>query len=176
MRRVELNFFEEKGDFVESVKSAGSAVLAPFTQGDTIEFAVTKMVKPARGEETLDRIDLARRQIDARGGDDQRGRGRELPSWDDVHAMTSSELDAMAEAEGVNPSKFDSDEALAGAICDKMGIERKPRRHSPDRDSDERPSRGRGDDDDGDEAERLAKMRRGRDGDDERPTRRTRGD
>lgn len=144
----------------------------------------------------------------SRGRDDDRpSRGRDRdddaprrsrdddPTWDDVHAMTSSELDALAENEGVNPSKFDSDEALADAICDKMGIIKPVKRHAPardddddrparrsrddddapparrGRDDDDKPARSRGDDE-GDE-ERLARMRRNRDDD---PPKRSRDD
>src|SRR5436190_2072391 len=53
MRTVSLNVFEEKGDFVESVSSASAAVLAPFTEGDTIQFAVTKVVRPSDPSKTL---------------------------------------------------------------------------------------------------------------------------
>src|SRR4029434_9119544 len=50
MRQVDLNWLENpKGDFVESLRAPGSVILAPFVQGDTIRFAVTKVVKAESG-------------------------------------------------------------------------------------------------------------------------------
>lgn len=114
----------------------------------------------------------------ARGRDDAddrlAGRRDDLPGWEEVHDMTSEELDLLAEAEGVNPSKFESDEALAGAICEALGVKKIVPRRSPARDapSEARPARGRGDDDDD---ARLARMRRGRE-ESQRPGGRQRGD
>lgn len=54
MRLVPLNVFEQKGDFVESVRSASLAVLSPMMQGDTVQLAVTKLVLPDDPSATLD--------------------------------------------------------------------------------------------------------------------------
>lgn len=50
------------------------------------------------------------------------------PTWDEVHAMNSEDLDILAEAEcpKLDPTSFKTDEDLADAICEDMGIP-KPR-------------------------------------------------
>lgn len=61
--------------------------------------------------------------------DDERGGGsdgsrRDLPTWSEVHEMSSTELDKMAEREcpRLDPTRFKSDEELADAICEELGI------------------------------------------------------
>lgn len=58
----------------------------------------------------------------------ERGRSsREEPpalTWDSVHALEGTKLDDLIEAEKLklDPNKFDSDEALADAICEDLGL------------------------------------------------------
>lgn len=68
------------------------------------------------------------------------------PTWQEVHEMSSDELDRFVEDERLNldPSTFKTDEDLADAICSEMGIP-KPRAAAQ-----------------GEGRERLADMRRGR--------------
>lgn len=99
-------------------------------------------------------------QRDSRGGrDDDRdsdrgGRDRRHESeysWDSVHQMSSEELDDLVEVEqlDINPNKFDSDDELADAICEEMGLKKEERRQRsrPDDDGDQDrdpPRRGEG--------------------------------
>jgi len=125
--------------------------------------------RPARRDRDDDEDRGGRREDGMRVG--RRGAPAEDGlTWQSVHDMTSSELDDLVELHdlAVNPSKFDSDEELADAICEKMSLDKpRPRRSHDD---DDRPAR-RGRDEDEDDSERLARMRRGRD-DDDRPARR----
>lgn len=88
---------------------------------------------------------------DRRGGrDDDRGyRGRDRDSepdldWDGVHEMSGKELEDLVELKDLdlNPNRYDSDDELADAICEELGLE-KPGR-SRDRDDDRGSSRERG--------------------------------
>lgn len=118
--------------------------------------------KPSRGRASRD-DDRDEHKGSARRGrdddDDDRGSKRKAKepdfTWDDVHDMTSSELDALVDEHDlkVNPNKFDSDEELADAICDELDISKpKPGRRKVDDD----------DKDDDDGREKLANMRRNR--------------
>jgi hypothetical protein len=70
------------------------------------------------------------------------------PTWDEVHAMGSEDLDklALSECPKIDPAQFGDDETLADAICEEMGIP-EPRRRVAE------PETG---------SDRLANMRRGR--------------
>lgn len=98
------------------------------------------------------------RDRDDRGSRDRDDRGRDRapardapapdPTWDEVHAMESGDLDKLAEREcpKLDPAMFATDEDLADAICDEMGIPEPRKRAEPE------PAAG----------DRLANMRRGR--------------
>lgn len=94
-------------------------------------------------------------------------------SWDDVHGMKPRELEDLAAENGIKSSKYDDDEELADAICEKLDISKPKPRRSPGRDDDDdddRSSRrGRDDDSDGKTA-----RRRSNDDDDDDDTPRTR--
>lgn len=121
-----------------------------------------------RGDRGRDRDggrDDDRRDSRASGRDDDarpRGRSREPDppafTWEQIHEMTSSELDALVEESSeladIEVKDYDSDEELADAICKVLGIEKQSARR---RTEPEAESEGRG---------RLASMRE----------RRTRGD
>lgn len=55
-----------------------------------------------------------------------RSRASEEPTWDSIHSMTGSELDAMVEQEklDIDPGKAKDDEDLADWICEEMKIKK----------------------------------------------------
>lgn len=81
---------------------------------------------------------------DASRDDDraERGRGAERaaapkddPTWEEVHEMSSNDLDLLAEREcpNIDPARFSTDEDLADAICEDMGIPKPRARAEPER-------------------------------------------
>lgn len=109
---------------------------------------------PRSDDRDEDRGGRGRDRDDDRGGrgrdrdDDRGGRGRDKKpetefTWDDIHAMSGSELEDLVELEGlkINPNKFDSDDELADEICEVLGIreeeKRRPARSSRDEEEDE---------------------------------------
>lgn len=95
----------------------------------------------------------------SRGGREERSsRSREpAHTWESVHALEGTKLDDIVAAEklDLNPNDFDSDEALADAICEDLKIDKPEEKASRRGRTESAPS---GDDD------RLAAMRARREG------------
>lgn len=95
-----------------------------------------------------------------RGRDDGRGRRNDTEplTWASIHEMTTEELDALCESNEdlrrLDPNDFDSDEELADAICEELGLRKTSARRQVDNES---ATRGRDDND-----SKLAEMRRRR--------------
>lgn len=114
----------------------------------------------------LDTRDSGRdRGRDDRGGD--RGR-RDEPeiTWEVVHAMTTTELDALCESrpdlKHINPNKADTDEILADWICEDLKLRPTEDRGRGREPEGREPERGRGDPpaDGGDRLSRMREQRR----------------
>lgn len=103
-----------------------------------------------------DRGSRGRDRDDDRGS---RGRSKEPEyTWESVHKLEGRALDDLISAERLklDPGEFKSDEELADAICEELGLEEEQRGRGRDRDDDRG---GRDRDRDDDPREKLREMR-----------------
>ncbi len=105
-----------------------------------------------RGRETSRDDPPARDDRDSRRGGREEPRGPKY-TWEGIHSMTGSELDALVEEEklDIDPNKAETDDELADWICEDLGVTKEESR----RGRDAAPQ-------DDDPRERLRSMREGR--------------